>query len=499
MKSAPWQVLGILLGGFLLRVIQLDARPVWYDEAFAVLYAEKSFAQMWYGTVTQVQGAAADVHPLFFYGLLHGWMNAVGQSAFAVRFMSVAFGVGTVAVMYRLTREWFEQTRGASLALLAAAIVACAPFHLAYSQEARMYAQLGFFAALFVLAYVMIEKKRGRAWWLLFVLSGAAMLYSHNLAVFFGLTLGVVIVVRARQSRNLQSLGPFVIAGAAMLLLWLPWLLLLPSQMGKIQQAYWVAQPDVLTLLQTLLTFTADFDNARFPPLLLPFALGVAVLLFVLLMFELMRGGWRDARIGFFAVMAGAPPLLIFLVSLWRPVYLTRTLMPSFLMLAVLVAWLLTRLPRVLRRAVMVVLALVTIATYAFYYPYADFPRPPFREGVAFLDAHVLPGDAIVHDNKMTYFPMHYYAHGDGLPQAFIADPAGGGSDTLAYPTQEALDLFATNLENATGSHPRVWFVIFRQAREESAHTGNLEWMRAHYHLAQEMTFHDLELYLFEK
>jgi len=499
MKPAQWVLLGILLGAFLLRAAQLDARPVWYDEAFAILYAEKSFAQMWHGTVTQVQGAAADIHPLFFYSLLHGWMDAVGESAFAARYLSVAFGVGTVAVLYRLTREWFEPKRAEKLALLAAAIVAGAPFHLAYSQEARMYAQLGFFAALFVLAYGMAEKGRGWAWWLLFVLSGAAMLYSHNLAVFFAAALALWILARAWSKRKLRSLGSFSVAGAAILLLWLPWLLLLPGQVGKIQQAYWIAPPDVLIVLQTLLTFVADFDNARFPALLLPFALTLTVLLFVLLGFELARGGWRDGRVGFFIVLAGVPPLLIFLVSLWRPVYLTRALMPSFLMLSVLTAWLVTRLPRVFGRALLGALALVTIAAYAFYYTYQDFPRPPFRDALAYLDAHRLPGDAIVHDNKMSFFPLHYYARGNDLAQTFIADPAGGGSDTLAYPTQEALGLFATTVEAATRARPRVWFVMFRQAREEAPPAANLEWLRAQYRVQQEQTFHDLEIYLFVK
>ena len=499
MKRSRWLGVGILLAAFFLRMTLLDARPLWYDEAFAVLYAEKSFAQMWYGTVTQVQGAAADVHPLFFYTLLHGWMGAVGESAFAARYLSVAFGVGTVAVMYRLAREWFEPARAKKTALLTAAIVAFAPFHLAYSQEARMYAQLGFFAALLILAYAMLEKKRGRAWWLVFVLSGAAMLYSHNLAVFFGAAMALWILVRAWRSRNLQSVFSYIFAGAAILVLWLPWLLLLPGQVGKIQRAYWVAPPDLSIILQTLLTFTTDFDNAVFPPLLLPFALSVTVLLFVLLVFELARGGWRDARVRFFAVMTFLPPFLIFLVSLWRPVYLTRALMPSFLMLAVLAAWLVTRLPRAMGRALLIAMALVAGGAYVFYYTYADFPRAPFRQALAFLETASAARDVVVHDNKMTFFPSHYYARGGKLTQQFIADPAGGGSDTLAYPTQEALGLFATDLENATGSHPRVWFVMFRQAREESAHAGNLEWMRARYRLAQETTFHDLELYLFVK
>ncbi|OQY91688.1 MAG: hypothetical protein B6D41_09050, partial [Chloroflexi bacterium UTCFX4] len=131
--KASWKILGVLTLAFLLRALQLDARNLWYDEAFAILYAEKSFAQMWHGTVTQVQGAAADVHPLFFYTLLHGWMNAASESAFAARFFALWFSVATVAVVYRLAREQF----GARVGWIAAVSVTLAPFALAYGQEAR--------------------------------------------------------------------------------------------------------------------------------------------------------------------------------------------------------------------------------------------------------------------------------------------------------------------------------------------------------------------------
>jgi 4-amino-4-deoxy-L-arabinose transferase-like glycosyltransferase len=493
--KTDWRLLGILLVASFLRVLQLDARNVWYDEAFAILYAQKSFAQMWYGTVTQVRGAAADVHPLFFYALLHAWMDAVGQSAFAARFLSVAFGVATVAVLYRLARECFD----ARIALFAAVMVALAPFPIAYAQEARMYAQLGFFAALFVLAYVMLEKTKRRAWWMVFVASGAGMLYSHNLAVFFGAALALWILWRALRTRKFQSLVSFSLAGAAVLLLWSPWLMLLPSQLGKIQQAYWIGRPDALTATQTVLSFTTGLDNARVPPLLVPFALAAAVLLLVLLLLQIARGGWRDARVQFMALLAFLPPLMIFVVSQWRPVYITRALMPSFLMLLLLTAWLLTRVPRGMAYIVSGVLIVLCALSYLFYFTYADFPRPPFRDALAYLRTQLRAGDVITHDNKMTFFPMYYYARALPLAQNFIMDPPGAGSDTLAYPTQAALGLFALSRDDALNGRARVWFVVFREAREESLQAANLEWLKSHYTLRQEKMFNDLELYLFEK
>jgi hypothetical protein len=97
---------------------------------------------------------------------------------------------------------------------------------------------------------------------------------------------------------------------------------------------------------------------------------------------------------------------------------------------------------------------------------------------------------------------MHYYQ--SELSQQFIADPAGDGSDTLAYPTQEALGLFAVpTLEEAVAGHSVVWFIIFQKAVQEFQEAGlgdhpHKRWLDAHYKLIKTIPFNDLELYLYE-
>ena len=52
-------MVAILLLAFCLRMVRLDERGMWYDEAFAVLYAEIDLGAILYGTVSTVEGAAA--------------------------------------------------------------------------------------------------------------------------------------------------------------------------------------------------------------------------------------------------------------------------------------------------------------------------------------------------------------------------------------------------------------------------------------------------------
>ena len=77
--------------------------------------------------------------------------------------------------------------------------------------------------------------------------------------------------------------------------LWSPWLALVPSQFGKIEQAYWVTRPDLKTLVQTLIVFSFDFENAIFPRGLIAPALFGAVLLLVVVIVQLV-GALSQAR-----------------------------------------------------------------------------------------------------------------------------------------------------------------------------------------------------------
>ena len=190
----------IILLATLLRLVAISTRPIWYDEAFAVLFAEKGLQAMLHGTLTQVGGIAADVHPLAYYLLLKGWMNVFGQSLTVVRLLSVLFGVGTVLITYVLSRS----LAGERMALTAALLVALSPFQIHYAQEIRMYALLVFLLAAATMA-LWYGMHNGRwYWWAMFSVTIASAQYVHNLAIFytFPLALTPVFYRNWRSVRN---------------------------------------------------------------------------------------------------------------------------------------------------------------------------------------------------------------------------------------------------------------------------------------------------------
>jgi 4-amino-4-deoxy-L-arabinose transferase-like glycosyltransferase len=520
--SSPWPILAIVVLALVLRLINLSVRPLWYDEAFAILYAEKPFATMLHGTVTRVEGAAADVHPLFFYSMLHIWMQAVGQSPVAVRTLSALLGTATVAMAYLLAQRLFDQQAG----LATAVIVAIAPFHVYYSQEARMYALLGFAATAMTYFFVRAWADGGWGHWGIFGILGAMTLYAHNLGFAFvaGLDLWVLWAWLRPFDQAQRRLGsgqagaprwhnfrPVLLSHLLIGGLFAPWLAVVPSQFSKIQQAYWVEQPGIVKLVQTILIFHFAYDNQSLPSWLLPLALFFSLLVLAVVILELVRRRTAPGpRLSFPAPyslllsLTVFPVLLTFLVSQVRPVYIVRALLPSALTYYMLVVGVLVvgSAPKPVKWGLLLPSAVIAAASLVNHYGYAQFPRPPFDEAAAYLSAHYRPTDVIVHSNKLTFLPTHYYDR--SLPQAFIADEPGGAADTLAYPTQQALGLFATpDIAAATQGHERVWFVIFSRAVAEYRAAGYPDhpdrlWLQSRYRQVERVSFSDLDVYHYE-
>ena len=129
---------------------------------------------------------------------------------------------------------------------------------------------------------------------------------------------------------------------------------------------------------------------------------------------------------------------------------------------------------------------------------FEKFPRPDFPAVVAFLNENVQPRDRIIHSNKLTFLPIYYYNR--ALPQVFLADPPGSGSDTLALPTQQVLGLYAApDTEQAATGATHIWFLIFNRALSEYAPDPHphLAWLKDHYLFTRTKQFGDLALYEF--
>ena len=208
----------ILLAAFGLRLHQLGAQSLWYDETVSVHLAGKPVPEL-------IAHTAGDIHPPGYYLLLRAWLipfdYATGHASpdglgleFAAALLSLVFGMALIPLIYALGRRLYDEPT----ALLAAALTAISPFHVWYSQEVRMYtigAALGLICLRCALQFVSGAEVSGpsvhRRSLVVYVLAATAGLYTLYYFAFLLVALNVWVVMvsacrpKQRPASNLQS------------------------------------------------------------------------------------------------------------------------------------------------------------------------------------------------------------------------------------------------------------------------------------------------------
>ena len=499
MPSQPRTLLlAILALALLIRLLGLVSRPIWYDEAFSILFSEKGPAAMLQGTLPASGGSAAEEHPLGYYLILYAWEEVFGNFLPAVRIVSVLAGVTSVGLLYLTGRELFTERIGLAGAILGA----LSPFQVHYSQEIRMYALLGMWLLLTTYAFLRGARTQSPKWWAVFALGATLAQYTHTLASLYLIPLALTPLFQ----RDWRTLRAVLVSGFCALLLYLPWLIHIPAQLSKVNSTYWILRPGMEKAFTLLLVYVTNLplpDGWLFP------GLAIAVFLFFIALWQSFRmfarrePGWKAGA--WLMYLAFTPPLLSFLLSQWRPVYLERSFLPSGALFCLWLAWAVfaTRLPRPVQILTVCGLAIATMMGIGQHLSYTGFPYAPYRELQTSLQNQAQAGDAIIHSSKLSYLPAIYYD--SALNQTFIADPPGSDVDTLSSTTQDVLKVTShPDIQTAARGVRQVWFIIFRQSLEEYASESgqihpHLAWLEKNFHLVSIEDMGDLRLYHFSR
>ena len=473
-----------------VRLVGIQSRGIQYDDAFSIFLSSRPLTDI-------VSGTAADTMPPLYYFSLHFWMR-LGQEIWVIRLLSVVFSVLAVFLTYLLVKELLQPAAG----LWAALLMAVSPFQYYHAQDVRNYAlllcaQLGylfFFARIFRRERT-VEKLLWRDW-LGLILCGTAAMYTHNVAVF-ALVIPTLFLLVTRRRR---LLGRLILAQVAIALLSLPWLALVPGQMAKVQRAWWQNPPGFVEILQIPIVWSAGLPLEGVW-LIAGAVIGLEIL--VLILIEVLRRGRNTTGIGLLnAVIIGVPALLWITSYIYKPIFVPRGFILSSAAYCGLAGWVISqswvRGPGKLLLGGFILAAVIGLPAQV---NFQGFPRSPFKLAADELSQMAQPGDRIVHDNKLSFFPFHYYQ--PGLPQGFIADEPGSGNDTYAKGSQEAMQLFPQDdIASAAGSSERVFFVVFARTIQEYRDFGetdhpNLIWLREHYDQVDQQSYNDLEVFQF--
>jgi 4-amino-4-deoxy-L-arabinose transferase-like glycosyltransferase len=399
-RWTPILVGGILLAAAGLRLYGLQS-GAWLDEVLTyVHYMKLSFGQ----NITTFD--SQNQH--FVYSILaHVSGQLFGYTIWASRLPAALFGVAGVGALYLLAREVTTRRE----ALLAAALLAFSYQHIWYSQTARGYSGLLFWALLSSWLLLRALREERSTLWLMYAASVALGTYTHMTMLFVVVGQFVVFsasVVRRRVAGPILWPGLVLGFGLSGLMVLQLYALVLPQFFsGTLDEQSVVAEwkSPLWTLLEVARSFETSFGGAGL--LLIP-----AVAIFGLGLMSYARSTRGAALLQLLLI----PVILCAGVNLW----LGHHLWPRFFFFAagflVLVgvrgivavgdiAGALARRPR-LGAWIGTAMCLAAIMVSARSIPIAYLPKQDYAGALAFVQTNRQPGDVVAVAGLAVY-PYH--------------------------------------------------------------------------------------------
>ncbi len=448
-------VLCVAFIAFLLRIYRLDFVSLRGDESFTVVFVQRTWEGLWRGI------RFIEPNPPLMYLALRVWVALAGASEFATRYFSAFFGVLCVPLLYRLAREMFSYPHprnGAFVALFAAALIAINPYQIWHSQDVRNYTMwpaLSLLALIFFWRWWNAERRQttdDRRQIILnlsfYVLATTASLYTHYYDTFILVAENIFIFAFALCSRRRRTLMRWIGAQAALALVYMPWVVFGTNRVttyGEPSAQQSVSLLDVFR--RTLATFTLsdtvpdDLKTVVWIPLTL--ALGVILV-------YLAR---QDrARAAFLFLYTAVPALVLYILSIGRPLFLERYLngtAPAYYLAFAIGLAALWRASIPWKRVALAVAILffASSSAYALTNYYFD-PRyakaPDWRALLQFITAQQRDGDIIVQNfNELSTI---YYRRGNLTVMTLPRDYRAAASDEKT-------------LRQLNADYRRIWFI----------------------------------------
>ena len=430
---------------FALRLLRLDASGLGYDELFSLAAGTLPFPD-WLIAVLEDR-----VHPPGYYFLGQFWYG-IGHAEFIVRYLSVCFGVLAIPLIFHLGKTIVDKRLG----LIAAALMTISPFHIYYSQEARMYSLIAFLAIganYFFIRLLERGKVRDALGYVVLTTCG---LYTHYLYAMVVLAQMVFVVLRRSTYR--ATLIRWFVALIGVGALYAPWLVAVFATGGLTQAGIsWIPPAYPSDLALTFFTQSLGATSLVNNPI---FFLVPAV--YIVLAF----GGWAvtradksatRARVDFLALWFLLPLVFVFLISLDLPIPNKRSVyhdrffiaeLPAFCLLIALglrAMW--RRYPRCFAMLAFVLLLPTIVSLQILYFDPAN-AREDWRGSVAYLRAQADPARDVLAIYAGEVLPLAYYE--PGIARRIV----------VWVPSDDAPKVFDEQFAALNPKPTQIWFLL---------------------------------------
>ena len=382
-----------------ISIWSLFSQSIRLDESQSIWVSSKPLA-------TVISLTSTDVHVPLYGVILHFWMQIFGNSIVAARALSMLFFIMTLPVLYLFVKEASNK----QIALLTLALFTLSPFIMWYTSEARMYTLFTLITSLNHLFFLrMIKSDAGQSKFGYFVTLILGF-YTHYFFVFLVMTQAVYTVgvfwkrLQNKESQRFvkRTIGIMFVAA----LFFLPWIgLLLSSGMASNSQPL-IPPPTSYNIIQTFVNFIFGFQAQGIQAVLVSlWPLSVMTLFFIFT----KRQRIPISGTVYILLASFLPIILVFLVSYFRPIFLSRYLIVVTPTLFFLFAWMLTQYSQ---KATSLVISVVLFSMLGLMLYQTTSAATPVRENyegaTAYLEQKATARDIIAVTAPFTVYPIEY-------------------------------------------------------------------------------------------
>jgi len=201
-------VAGLMVVAAALRFYEIGHQGFWFDEANTAQLVRFSPGKM-LGLIPQSEST-----PPLYYCVAWVWARLFGDHEAGLRSLSAVAGVLVVPVAYAVGARLIGRRAG----VITAALTACSPLLVWYSQEARSYSLLVLLTALSLLAFVGAHDTPTPRILMLWVLASGLALATHYFAAIVVVPEAVWLLVTHRGRRPVIA-GVAIVAACGVLLI----------------------------------------------------------------------------------------------------------------------------------------------------------------------------------------------------------------------------------------------------------------------------------------
>jgi hypothetical protein len=386
-RMAMVAVGAILIGGIVLRLYQIDT-DLWLDEVLLrARYVPLEFRQL-------ISTYDSQNHQPLYSIMSRLSYLITGGSDWSIRLPAALFGVASLAAIWRFG----ARVTSATEAVLAALVLAVSYHHVWFSQNARGYTAMLFFAVIGSGIFILLCEGKGRArqqaWSYAIVMALATYTHLTAALIVVGHAMGLALATpwRSPAARRL-AIWPaiaLVLSGLITVVLYAP---MLPQVVREIRQPTMEGVQVVWTGLGWLITESVRVLSTGVPGGL------VAALIALAVLGVGVASYWRESRIVtlvmFLPVVVTLMALLAARHNLWprffffaSGFFVLAALRGGFEVVRRLVRW----QPERVALAGACGVALVSLTTV----PRAWQPKQQFRAAYDFIESERMAGDEVI-------------------------------------------------------------------------------------------------------